>query len=151
MSSNHEFLVLAFADHSPTDYLNFINYPHATHVHDDLVHYIDDALQWIPTLNPATNEPGSGLNLLGVTAILSEGAAVASGIFQCWAQLFRRGPEELTLSGHWTWVAGQPRSRHYEVLRYRRDDVVATFERLARDCNQVATSNATLFVLHLGI
>ncbi len=85
----HDFLLLSRAEHRFSDYMEFINDPVAIRIEDDLIRYIADTLEWIPTLNPAkNNESHRGLCYYGPTVIHTEGAQVASPIFNGWAELF---------------------------------------------------------------
>jgi hypothetical protein len=50
-------------------------------IHDDLIQYINDSLQWIPTINPSIPESGYGLNIHGITLIDEHGAVLMGNIF----------------------------------------------------------------------
>ena len=151
MSLDHDFLLVATAEHSPAEYSLFVNDPKATHLHDDILRYMDDSLRWIPTLNPAKRERRHGLNFWGPTAILADGAPTAARVFRGWAELLRIGPPELLLTGPWTQIEGEPKSGHFSQLRFARDQVVTALDRVAHDCERVADSGGAHFVLHLGI
>jgi hypothetical protein len=151
MSLDHDFLLLATAEHSPADYGRFIHHPDAVRLHDDVLQYIWDSLRWIPTLNPATGLPGQGLNYYGPTAILADGAEVAARVLRAWADVFRNAPPELQLTGAWTTIDGAADSGHYQQLRLSRDAVVGALDRVAGDCELVAGASGRHFVLHIGI
>ena len=57
----HDFLLLSLTEHPFTDYSSFINDPGAVQLHDDLIGYFIDALNWIPSYNPGMKEPTVGL------------------------------------------------------------------------------------------
>jgi hypothetical protein len=151
MSLDHDFFLVSADEHQPSDYARFIGNRDALHVHDDLLRYMSDALAWVPTLNPAKNEHGTGLNLYGPTVILANGAPLAESVFRAWAQLFRLGPDELVLTGPWTTIEGDPRPGHYSQLSFPRAPVVNALERLADDCKRVGDSAGSCFLLHIGI
>ncbi len=121
MSLDHEFLLVAADEHTPTDYLRLIKHPSAILIDDDVLGSVADLLDSIPTLNPATGQSGHGLNLCGPTAIMVDGASIAE-------EVFRRCTDRLGLTS--------------ERL---------AFDRLADHCSKVADSGGAHFVLHLGI
>ena len=66
MSLDHRFILVKAAEYKPEEYFHFVGAPEGSRLHDDLVRYVGDSLQWIPTVNPARrNECGYGLNLYG--------------------------------------------------------------------------------------
>ena len=85
---NHDFFLLSRAEHPFTDYTRFINDPSAVLLHDDLVSYMVDTLEWIPSFNPTRGEPWNGLCRWGPTVIHTAGATQAARIFSAWANLF---------------------------------------------------------------
>ena len=151
MSLNHDFLLLSRTECAPQDYLKLFRHPDAIHVHDDLLNYIADSLRWVPTLNPARDEHGFGLNFHGPTTIFADGAGLAAKIFRTWAQLFRLGPEHLSLTASWTEVVGKLNSGHFVRLHFERDLICSSFEKIAIFCDRVVTSNGAHFIAHLGI
>jgi hypothetical protein len=61
MSLDHDFLLVAAAEHSPAEYGRFIRHPIATYLHDDLLHYVGDSLRWIPTQPKAERRESDAL------------------------------------------------------------------------------------------
>ncbi len=41
---DHEFVLVAAAEHSPAEYLEFLHHVSAIRIHDDLLHYLGDSL-----------------------------------------------------------------------------------------------------------
>ena len=148
----HDFLLLSRAEHSFSDYMNFINDPRAIQVEDDVLRYLADTLQWIPTYNPAKNESHRGLCFWGPTVIHTEGAPAAAAIFGAWATLFGCGPRNLILTGDWTTVEGQPPNEgEFEKLHVDRDDLVGRLRWIADYAKQIVETNGDFFILHLGV
>lgn len=116
---------------------------------DELILYINDSLQWIPTINPATSEKGFGLNYYGVTTIYKDGSSIAESVFQSWAKLFSNAPTDLRLTGSWTWSGTNENVGEYEKMVYERDTIVSYFSKLASYCNKV--TDGLYYVVHLGI
>jgi hypothetical protein len=124
--------------------MNLINNINAIQIHDDLLGYMSDTLQWIPTYNPAKSEKCMGLCWYGSTVIKSEGAKIAGQIFRPWAELFSCGSKVLQLTGSWgvEWEEGSPVSEgEYERINVGRDEIVNKMKVLADLADQVAESN----------
>ncbi len=151
MALDHDFFILDSAEHSPVEYMRFAGRVASTRIHDDLLRYISDTLRWVPTLNPAGDEPVLGLNFYGPTVLRTEGAAKAALVLQCWADLFQLGPTELRLTGSWSSLDGEPGPGRYEVLRLNRDEAVEALLAVGSLCARAARSDGALFVLHCGI
>lgn len=126
---NHDFLLLSACEHRYTDYMKWINHPNAIQIHDDVMHYMEDSLNWITCYNPAKKMTRHrGLNFYGPTVVKSDGAADAEAVFNTWATLLSTGPMSYKLTG-----------------------LVACLTTVAKYSNSVANSNDELFILHLGI
>jgi len=126
---NHDFLLLSATEHRYTDYLKWVNHPTAIQIHDDVMHYMEDSLNWITCYNPAQKMmTHRGLNLYGPTVIKSDGAVDAEAVFTIWAGLLSIGSMSYKLTG-----------------------VVACLIKVAEYSNSVANSNDKLFILHLGM
>lgn len=119
---------------------------------EDFIWYIQDALLWIPTSNPANNVEwqGRGLNLYGPTVIGQLGAPVAQKIFSFWSTLLDVGPEEITLRGPWVFeqddVFGQGA---YSSITFLRDDISSKLREI--ESFAALTIEAKGCILHLGI
>ena len=150
---DHDFLLLSTENCSYTDYMKWINNPLAVRIHDDVIGYMKDSLNWITCYNPANGMiKHEGLNWYGPTVIKEDGAIVAQKIFAAWASLFSNGPKALTLTGAYGWIDGQgAETGSYSVIKIDRDEIVGAMRTLADYANQVADSRDRLFVLHLGI
>lgn len=166
MAMLHDFILLNTAEAPYSDYMKYIKYPKFdVSIADDLIIYVYDYLNWIPTINPASSSAPEtfGLHLYGPTVIDMHGAEQAVKIFTAIAGLFACANEHMKLTGAFSHqladsfdaepgieriVAG---SGQYASLLLRRQDVVKQFERLAELCQKVKDSDGALYVLHLGI
>ncbi len=152
MSLDHDFILVSAEELGSTEYSELARREGAVHLHDDLVAYLHDSLRWIPTINPAmADERGLGLNTHGVTAILHDAAGQAAEVFHCWAELFRLGPDILSLTGQWTAIAGEPESGSYARIAFSRDAVVLALEGISDACREVARSEGAAVLFHCGI
>lgn len=130
-------------------------------LHDDILRYFFDSLQWIPTFNPAKSETDYGLNWWGLTIINQTGGSVFYRMWSAWAQILVCGPEKLRLRGPFTWQWPFTESEHlikedqidalghYETLELDRDELVNICTIFARFGEQAATGE--FFILHEGI
>jgi hypothetical protein len=50
---NHDFLLLSRKEHPFENWRNFYHHPDALLIHDNVIGYMADSLNWIPTYNPA--------------------------------------------------------------------------------------------------
>ena len=147
---NHDFYLLSRDLYQPTDYIQLINASGALSLHNDIIHYILDTLNWLPTLNPAKNERQYSLCFFGPTVIDQQGASLAQSIFSTWAQLLSLGSEHLTLRGLYELDADNQPGGRYSKIYANRDDLVEKFRQLASYSERVSQSDK-LYILHLGI
>ena len=148
----HDFLLLSRTEHKFSEYSQFINDPRAIRLEDDLLRYVADTLVWIPTLNPAKNEPHRGLCFYGPTVIHNEGASSAAAIFGAWAVLFACGPNTYKLTGSWTVTEDDPSSESgYEKLDIDREELVRNLRQLENYAKQICETNGDYYILHMGI
>ena len=148
---NHDGFLVSRSAYPYSAYAAFLTDPSGIQLHDDLIWYVNDTLQWIPTFNPARDEPWSGLCHYGPTIISSEGAARAQGIFASWAAVFSNGPATLSLRGHWTRIDGDARNGAYDTIEVQRDELVEKLHLRTTYAQDVVQSNGALYILHLGI
>jgi hypothetical protein len=148
---NYAFFLVRTSEHAPRDYGHFTPLPGEVELHDDLLHYMGDSLRWIPTHNPALDEPCTGLCMYGPTVIFAEGARVAAAVFSTWARLFALGPSVLDLTGPYTWTGDDPANGAFERIRVERDDLCGRLSDLAGWAQQVAEGSGDLYLLHYGI
>ena len=151
MSLNHDFVLLDRSKDSPESYGRHHHSSEALLLHDDLVHYMLDALSWIPTENPATGDGnGMGLNLYGPTVITQRGARKLQEVCSALALLFASGPETLDLRGSYGWVGDDPASGSYQRVSVARDELVGKLSKLA-SWGEAVVNSPSAYVLHLGI
>jgi hypothetical protein len=150
---NHDFLLLSTREHPYIDYMKWINHRKATRIHDDVMHYMQDTINWITCYNPAQKmRKHRGLNFYGPTIIKKDGTANAERLFTAWANLFSIGPKTIKLTGAYGWYEGESKETgSYSVIRLERDEIVDRLRSVADYAKSVANSNDELFILHLGI
>ncbi|MDF0553499.1 Coagulation factor 5/8 type-like protein [Kamptonema sp. UHCC 0994] len=154
MSLDHDFLLLPEGKVNYRDYAKYFHSPFGVKLHDDFIHYVNDTLKWVSTLNPDNPKEWQsyGLNLYGVTIINKQGAEVFHHVVESWAKLFSKAPAKLQLRGHWMLgidEEGVENEGDYEQLEFDRDVVVKKLITLANYADK--TWSGDFFILHLGI
>lgn len=147
----HEFLLIPEVEGS-SNYGGYFHDPHAIQLEDDLVVYLVDTLNWIPSSNPSNPGEwgGYGLNYWGPTIIDKRGARKAARIFRSWAALLEEGPEQIELTGQFGWIQGGcHEDGRYETFTQARGLVTEGLRRIAELADQAAT--VPFVLLHLGI
>lgn len=155
MAQVHDFVVLNKEIYTYKDYMNVINkVSYDVSIHDDLILYFYDFLQWIPAYNPSMEIKHMGLNLYGVTAIDIEGATQAYDLFVRIVDIFKLSPETLKLNGGCSYQLADDEdpfseskecriirnSLEQEKLTYQRDEIVEQFEKLVECFKKVIDS-----------
>jgi len=140
----HEFVAVAEREHPRAAYLSLLHSPEAVRVADDLVRYIGDTLDWVPSSNPAGGESRqTGLNYFGPTIIDPPATAQLARIIRSWIAIFRLGPERLQLRGWWSET-----DQAYERLEFERAALIAVLEQLEAMTERVGPGE---YLVHLGI
>ncbi|WKA52717.1 hypothetical protein QWY22_09225 [Planococcus liqunii] len=118
---------------------------------DDLIQYIRDSLNWIPSKNPAKSmtREEKGINYHGITLFDQTSAAVMKNVLAAWHNLFTNSPEKLELTGEFVLSSKKNTLGEYEGLIFNRNDVLALLERLISMIDRLKEEN--LFLYHLGI
>lgn len=145
----HEFFVLEDTTHPQSEYMKWGLASGSLQVADDIIDYLYDSLQWIPTVNPANPAgwAGHGVNRWGPTIIHRTGATTARQVFSAWADLFSAGPPELTLRGAWTtWPDG---AQDYQTLVVPREGLVEQMRGLAGYADRCIRGD--FYMLHIGV
>jgi hypothetical protein len=97
----HDFFLVDRQEFDYWNYSHFHNDEQAVRVHDDLIRYMGDSLEWISCHVPMTLpnlKEVKGLHYYGPTIIKQEGAEEACNVFRIWAELFSRAPQTLQLT-----------------------------------------------------
>ncbi|MEH7514509.1 hypothetical protein V7146_17485 [Gottfriedia acidiceleris] len=119
-------------------------------IHDDIIQYIMDSLNWIPSKNPSTsgNLNRKGLNYYGVTLFEQQSSEKIIAIFTSWKNLFRNGPKVLKLRGNFVYGEDDEDGK-YEKLIINRDELINKIEKMITMAEKLSKGNFYLY--HLGI
>lgn len=155
MGLEHEFYLIS----NTSDVKNFWMYKENSNsvidsvvIHDDLINYIFDSLEWIPSKNPELSgtPKGRGLNFHGVTLFDKQSSESLIRILSSWRDLFKSAPNTLELTGDFVYddineqILGE-----YEKLVFNRDEVITLFEKVIAMSVYLAEDDYYLY--HCGI
>ncbi|MEH7355137.1 hypothetical protein V7150_16385 [Neobacillus drentensis] len=120
-------------------------------IHDDLIQYIFDTLEWIPSKNPALSGTpnGRGLNYHGVTLFDKQSSVTLISIFSSWRDLFKNAPNILELTGEFVYAKSGKMLGEYEKKVFNKDEVIKQFEKIISMSVQLAEGDYYLY--HCGI
>lgn len=156
MGLEHEFFLVTYDEYEEIGYDGYYSsnkdLSNVVLIHDDIVQYIQDTLNWIPSINPAMNyEKGFGLNNYGITLFDKEGAEVILKLAKAWADLFSSEPPILKLTGDYCFTASDTYMPEgsYEITEISRDELVESFRKLQLFSERVISSK--YLILHYGI
>ena len=119
-------------------------------IHDDIVQYISDSLEWIPSKNPAEkgNPNGQGINYYGVTLFDEQSSKSLKAIFTSWRDLFENAPNTFGITGNFV-CGDNEQDGEYEIINIKRDEVVNQLGKIISMSEHLAKGNYYLY--HLGI
>ncbi|MCK1992333.1 hypothetical protein MPH61_06950 [Peribacillus muralis] len=120
-------------------------------IHDDLIQYIMDSLEWIPSKNPALRgiPSGKGINYYGVTLFEKDASKTLISIFSSWKSLFKNAPKKFELTGAFIDGENGNQEGNYERLVFSRDEVITQFEKIISMSETLAAGEFYLY--HCGI
>lgn len=156
MALEHEFLLVTY-----NEYLNVLydecytelgDFSNQVLIHDDVIQYIQDTLNWIPSINPAMNyQKQFGLCNYGVTLFDKEGAEIILRLTKAWNELFLNGPATLKLTGNYGWITNELgiTQGNYELIEVDRDTLIGGLEKLQLFSEKVIAGD--YLILHRGI
>ncbi|MFB5189057.1 hypothetical protein [Alicyclobacillus fastidiosus] len=154
MSLEHEFYLIKGA----TDIQNFWRQRSETEdvidsvtINDDVIQYILDTLNWIPSKNPvlAGSPNERGINYHGVTLFDEKSSYSLKAIFRAWRDLFENSPNHMELTGKFIVGDRVESAGQYETLVLERDEVIEAFEHIVAMAGRLGQGGVYLY--HCGI
>lgn len=155
MSLSHEFFLIPsdieFNNRIEWYYLNRKNWKDIVVISDDLILYLLDTLNWIISYNPETKKLGTGLVYHGITIINNNGSTQLESIVNSWMNLFRQGPDLISLRGQTVWKEDESGEGYFEVERIRKSkkDIFKELNDLKEMASR--TANGEYIIIHFGI
>ncbi|MBL3644636.1 hypothetical protein JMN23_19950 [Bacillus sp. RHFB] len=120
-------------------------------IHDDLIQYIMDSLEWIPSKNPSLHGPpsGRGINYHGVTLFDNHSSETLISIFSSWKSLIKNAPDKFELTGEFVYGEADNQEGDYKKLVFNRDEVITQFEKII--LMGEALAKGEFYLYHCGI
>jgi hypothetical protein len=120
-------------------------------ISDDLILYMIDTLEWIPSFNPVTKENGKGLVYHGVTIINRESSSQLKAIIESWVNLFSQGPDLINLCGQTVGKEDERGEVYFEVERIKmsKKDIMQVLNELIKLSSR--TIDGEYLIMHVGI
>ncbi|RNB92507.1 coagulation factor 5/8 type-like protein [Brevibacillus fluminis] len=155
MSLTHEFFLISNDFDLNYRYewyrTNRYTWDEKSEVSDDIIQYMMDFLNWLPSYNPETKESDKGLNYYGVTVINKPGAEKLIKILGKWLKLIEEAPDTFSIRGDIVWKEEENEEGYWEQTRNRmkRETMQSELENLIGLA--VKASNNNQFIIHFGI
>ncbi|MDQ0114049.1 coagulation factor 5/8 type-like protein [Paenibacillus harenae] len=155
MSLTHEFYLLSgdfdLNDRYEWYRTNRYTWAEKSVVSDEIIQYMMDFLNWLPSYNPETKESHRGLNYYGVTVINKPGAEKLIKILDKWLKLIEEAPDTFSLRGDTVWKEEENEDGYCEqtrnwLKRERMQSELAVLIDLA-----VKASDNNHLIIHFGI
>lgn len=120
-------------------------------IHDDIIQYIMDTLNWIPSKNPALSEMPScfGINYHGITLLDEDSSKALKTVFTCWRDLFQNSPKVLKLRGGFVFTEGERCEGEYESIIFNRDEIINQFDRMISFAERL--TEGKFYLYHCGV
>lgn len=156
MGQDHEFYLVSYSELEEMGhegyYLPTEDLSNVVLIHDDIIQYIQDTFNWVPSINPSINyQKGFGLCNYGITLFDKEGAEVIFKLAKSWADLFSSGPTTVKLTGNYILTRNGkyfPEGK-YEVIEIPKDKLIGNFRKLQLFSKKVISGD--YLILHHGI
>lgn len=155
MSLTHEFFLVGSDFDWSKRYewyrVNRYTWAEKSEVADEVVQYMMDFLDWLPSFNPETKVFCKGLNYYGVTVINKSGAEKLIKILDKWLMLIEEAPDTFSLRGDTVWKEEENEEGYWQQTRnwINRKDIQSEIAVLA-DLAMKA-SNRNQWIIHFGI
>ena len=144
----HEFFIIEKGSFSPDNYEDY-RHKEKVALHDDILTYFYDTLQWFNSWNPFTQQSYKGLSLYGVTILQGETLLKFKRILSHWRALFSEAPSQIVLTGGFYWIDEELENGTYERLIYDREELISLLEKLISMCE--AAHGQEKEIVHFGI
>lgn len=162
MALVHEFILVSKENHNPFDFstikrndsgkiiINASKLVDVVEMSDELVSYLMDFFNWIPSSGESNVNQSYGLNYHGITCILNENRLLFGKIFGLLTDLYSLAPETFKLKGEFCWEKDNTDTGRYEFITLNRKDVVGVLKRMAAWSGEMEKDHS-LYIVHMGV
>ena len=155
MAYTYDFSVLDVSEFIPRNWIAFPK-ENQLSIDADIVHYMWDALSWIPSEWPHQNmEKRLGLDMTGPSIIWAEGAVLLEKLLYGYAAIFETAPETFTLKGGATWIEDGEMiltsSIERQTISVEKHAIISHLSTLADMASVVASSENGKFLAVKGL
>ncbi|WP_066801795.1 hypothetical protein [Moraxella oblonga] len=126
--------------------------PNKATIHDDIIQYLMDSLNWITALAHCdTEQPIQGLCYYGITGFNQSLITPFKNLIIAWRAVFANTPDQFILTGSYFTIVGNDNFKgDYEKITVCRDELLAQLDTLIGYCVLVE-NDKNLILLHNGI
>lgn len=120
-------------------------------IHDDIILYIMDSLNWVRAENPMKREEGPqqyGINYCGITLFQQSEARLLHRIFSAWRELFTHAPSEFKLTGNYV-EDEHDNTGYYEKIKVEKAALIDQLTKMLAILVQLEAGTGYLY--HYGI
>ncbi|WP_214628981.1 coagulation factor 5/8 type-like protein [Paenibacillus agaridevorans] len=155
MSLTHEFFLLSGVFDMNDRYewyrANRYTWAEKSVVSDEIIQYLSDFLNWLPSYNPETKENHKGLNYYGLTVINKPGAEKLIRILDKWLKLIEEAPDTFSLRGDTVWKEKENENGHWEQSKnwLKRETLQIEIKSLIDSAVKALDNNQ--LIVHFGI
>jgi hypothetical protein len=150
MPLNHNFHSVPTTDENYVAYQSYYDLQAKASVHDDLIHYMNDSLLWIPCVHLSGGyfKRKNGLSLYGATLINKDSAVAYNHVISSWLRLFSEAPETFEIN---VGVIINPDKTVGDFRKFKvtRNDLLQELKILHEMGQDLLAGNC--LILHLGI
>lgn len=119
-------------------------------IHDDIIRYIADSLEWVQAFHPVQNCLMNNLCYYGFTLWDNCQVGHFKSVIIAWRELFKNAPDKFVLIGDWTTIVGDNDSGEYAKIKVHRDELLSKLNILINYCILVE-NDKDLVLVHNGI
>jgi hypothetical protein len=120
-------------------------------IHDDLINYMSDTLNWVPMKNtPFTKRSiEMGLDHYGMTILDEDSVTSLKEVLSGWKMIFSSAPKIIELTGSYYTIEGEDWEGEYEKLHFERDLILEQLNTLLSFIDEIEKNGHKIY--HMGI
>jgi hypothetical protein len=130
---------------------NELDYIDMVTIHDDFILYINDSLNWVPSINPINPSlPRQyGINYYELTLFDKKSALILKNILTSWKNLIQNAPDIICFTGPYEWSENNKDEGEYKQLFFKKHELTVQLEKIITFTQKLETDE--YYILHQGI